>query len=185
MHPQLERVAREFRAVTERFHRLMDATPDDRWGVRAAVDAWSVAECIAHLNLTSAAMVPRLRAAWETARARGGGAPRRYRRAPMGLLLSLMVGPTPGVGRWRFGRIRTPAPFVPGGALPRAEVVREFEAWQADELALVSAANGLPIDAVRIESPFAEGVTYDGYSSLLILARHEHRHLAQAERVWG
>lgn len=185
MHAQLAAIDRDLQAVTDRFHRLLAATPDDRWTRRADADAWSVAECLAHLNLTSRAMVPRLRAAWEEARALGGGAPTRFGRSAIGWFVASMVGPLPGWGRRRFGRVRTAAAFVPSGELARATVVGEFEEWQAAQHALVRDADALPVDRVRIESPFVPGTRYDGYSSLIILVRHAHRHLAQAERVWA
>jgi hypothetical protein len=34
---------------------------------------------------------------------------------------------------------------------------------------------------VRVRSPFTDRVTYDVYSALLLLPRHQHRHLQQAE----
>ncbi len=183
MHPQLEQIQSEQRAVGGRFARLNGATPDDRWTRRADPGSWSVAECIAHLNLTSAAMVPLIRAAWAEAEALGEGAPPRFKRTTMGALIAAMVGPVPGWGRLRLGKVRTPPSFVPDGDLPRASVVTEFERWQHEERSLVQEADALPVDRVRIESPFVRGTRYDGYSSLLILVRHEHRHLAQAERA--
>ena len=101
------------------------------------------------------------------------------------LALAAMVGPLPRVGRFRFGRVRTPAPFIPQGALPRETILREFAEWQAAERALLLEAATMPVDRVRIESPFAPGMFYDGYSALRILVRHELRHIDQAERVWG
>ncbi len=183
MHPQLEQIQSEQRSVAERFERLNRATPDDLWARRADPDAWSVAECIAHLNLTSAAMVPLMRAAWAEAKALGEAPRSRFRKSAIGALVAAMVGPLPGWGRRRLGKVRTRPSFVPIGELPRSTVVAEFERWQREEHALVQAADALPVDRVRMESPFVKGTRYDGYSSLLILVRHEHRHLAQAERA--
>ncbi len=96
-----------------------------------------------------------------------------------------MVGPVPRVGRFGLGRVRTPAPFIPQGAMPREAILREFGEWQAAERLLLREAAAMPVDRVRIESPFAKGMFYDGYSSLRILVRHALRHVDQAERVWG
>ena len=84
---------------------------------------------------------------------------------------------------FKVGKVATPPPFVPGSDLERASVCREFHRWQEEELQLVREAAGLAIDRVKIESPFAPGVFYNGYSALLILPRHELRHLVQAERA--
>lgn len=180
--PQLAAIAREYDRLDERVRRLLAAMPADRWNVRIDPAEWSVAECFAHLNLTSAAMVPRLRAVWPEARALGAP-PKRYKAGIVGAILSAMVGPVPRIGRFKLGRVRTPAPFIPQGALPREAIMQEFAAWQSAERALLREAAELPVDRVRIESPFAPGMSYDGYSSLRILVRHELRHVAQAERA--
>ena len=181
---QLAKLSRERDRHDERVRRLLAATPDSRWSARNDPAAWSVAECFAHLNLTSAAMVPRLRAVWVEARALGG-APVRYKAGIVGAILAAMVGPIPRVGRFRLGRVKTPAPFIPQGALPRAAILRTFAEWQEAARTLLHEAASMPIDRVRIESPFAPGMFYDGYSSLRILVRHEWRHVDQAERIWG
>jgi hypothetical protein len=182
--PQLAAILREYDRLDVRVRDLLAAVPDPRWNVRADPSAWSVAECFAHLNLTSAAMVPRLRAVWPDARALGA-APARYKAGIVGAILSAMVGPVPRIGRFRLGRVKTPAAFIPQGALPREAIMREFAEWRAAERALLREAAEMPVDRVRIESPFAPGMFYDGYSSLRILVRHAHRHVDQAARVWG
>lgn len=181
--PQLAAIDREYDRLDRCVRDVLAAVPAPRWNVRADPSAWSVAECFAHLNLTSAAMVPRLRAVWPDARALGP-APARYKAGIVGAILSAMVGPMPRIGRFRIGRVRTPAAFIPQGALPRDAIMREFAEWQAAERSLLREAAELPVDRVRIESPFAPGMFYDGYSSLRILVRHAHRHVEQAARVW-
>jgi hypothetical protein len=178
---QLAEAALEFAAARERARALLAATPDRRWLQRPADGAWSVAECLAHLNLTSAAMVPRIRAAFEEAQMRPPIGARPYKPAMLGRILAATVGPVPTAAGFRFGRVRTPPPFVPGSHLPRAAVETELTRWMDDEAALVLEAEGLAIDEVRIESPFRAKTFYDGWSALLILVRHEHRHFAQAE----
>ncbi len=185
MHSQLAAITRDVRDAQTRLERLLATTPADRWLPRAEPGSWSVAECIAHLNLTSAAMVPPLRAACDEARVLGGGAPRRFKRTALGLVISSTGGPRWRIGGFRLGRVSTAPAFVPGGDLPQEQVVREFTEWTASELDLLEEADGLPLDRVRMESPFVKGAMYDAYSGMLTLGRHKHRHLEQAERVWG
>lgn len=182
--PQLAAIASAYDRLDVRVRELLAAVPDPRWNVRADPSAWSVAECFAHLNLTSAAMVPRLRAVWPHARALGP-APARYKAGIVGAILSAMVGPMPRIGRFRLGRVKTLAAFIPQGAQPREAIMREFAEWRVAERSLLREASEMPVDRVRIESPFAPGLFYDGYSSLRILVRHAHRHVDQAARVWG
>lgn len=185
MHPQLQRILDELSAAQVRYRRLLSATPDGRWATRPEPAQWAVGECIAHLNLTARAMQPLLEQAMSDARVLGGPAPRRYRRTFLGALLSAMMGPVPGWGRVRFGRVRTPPPFVPAWDEPRATIVAEFERSLAAHEATLRASDGLPLDRVFLNSPFRAGARYDAYSGWLILVRHIHRHLAQAERLWN
>ena len=50
-------------------------------------------------------------------------------------------------------------------------------------IAGVRQADGLPIDDVKIVSPFDDRVKYNLYAALTLVPRHQHRHLLQAERA--
>ena len=120
MHPQLQVVADEYRSAQGRLHELARVVPAERWGRRTDPDRWSVAECVAHLNLTSTAYLPLLREAVDRARALNAPAPGRYRRDPVGWLLWKTMGPpvrvrTKTIARSRYGRLifdRHEPPFV-------------------------------------------------------------------------
>jgi hypothetical protein len=182
-HRKLDELATAYDAVAKRFTTLDASVRDDQWTRRPAAAEWSVAECIAHLNLTSAAMLPRMRAAFNEAQSLGPIGTRPYKGALLGRILAAMVGPVPMVLGLRLGRTKTAAPFVPGSELPRAQVTSEFRRWMGEEKALLWTLEGLQIDRVTVESPFVAGARYDGYSALWIVARHELRHLVQAERA--
>ena len=181
---QLEEIATQFDRARERLHRVVSAVPRERWSVRADPARWSVAECVAHLNLTGGWYVPLLQNALAEARALGERAPRRYRRDPAGWLVSVFVGPTPRMGRGALGRARTAAAFVPSGDLPRETVLAEFDRLQTEQIALTRAAEGLPIHRVRITSPFNAKLRYNAYSAFVLLPRHQERHINQAAWVW-
>ncbi len=184
MHPQLQAILDDLSAVRARWQRLSVATPDDRWAVRPDPERWSVAECIAHLNLTARAMQPLLEAAAEEAKARprlqGDMKPSLF-----GRMLAAMVGPVPKLLGMRIGRVRTPPPFVPTGDEPRSVISAEFERHLGAHEASVRAADGLPLHEVVVESPFSKGAKYDAYSGWVVVVRHLNRHLQQAEEVWA
>lgn len=181
---QLAEVVEEFEKAERRLDRLVAETPDERWSVRADPERWSVAECIAHLNLTGAAYVPVLEAAVEQARTLPPLGDRRYRRDPVGWLLAIATGPLPRIGSLRFGRGRTATRFVPSGELDRETVVAAFKRLQTKQIELTRAGDGLPLDRVKVTSPFDARVRYNLYSCLVMLPGHQHRHLEQAEEVW-
>lgn len=179
LHPQLQAVIDEFGAAQARLHALHAATPPTAWSRRPDPACWSIAECVAHLNLTSAAYVPLLRQALAGAPARLPTAGRRLRRDPVGWLLWRMAGPPVRL------RVKTTAPFIPHSTAAPAELVAEFDRWQADQLDCVRHAHGLPLSRLWITSPFNRRIRYNVYASLTILPRHQHRHLWQAEQVWA
>ncbi len=180
---QLEAVAEEFARVRARFAALESRVSDEEWIARPAPNAWSVSECVAHLNLSAAAMLPRMRQAFAEARELPPIGARKYRGTMLGRMLASMLGPVPIVLGIKLGKSRTAAPFVPGTELPRAQIASEFRHWNTEEAALVREAEGLQVDKTTLESPFVKGARYDGFSALWIVARHEHRHLKQAERA--
>ena len=179
MHPQLDAIANEFLEALDRLHRLRAAVPANDWGRRRDPARWSVAECLAHLNLTSAAYLRILDAALAEAKRLGGPAPRRYRRDLTGWLLWKTMGPPVRT------RIRTAAAFVPESGAPPEALVIEFERLQNAQMAALREGDGLPLSRVRVVSPFNPRVRYNLYACLSMLPRHQHRHLWQAEQVWG
>jgi hypothetical protein len=82
----------------------------------------------------------------------------------------------------RFKSKTIPA-FVPSGDRPAEKIMAEFDRLQADQIAVTRQAEGLPIDRVKIVSPFNASVRYNVFSALSILSRHQHRHLWQAEQA--
>jgi hypothetical protein len=181
MHPQLARLIDELDHAQARLDRLSDEVPEDRWSGRSDPSRWSAAECIAHLNLTSEAYIPRLMKAIEKARKLPRAGNRRYKRDPLGWFLGKMFGPLPKIGSVRFGRVKTMPAFVPESDRPKQEIVSEFKRLQTELTRMVRESDGLAIDRVSIVSPFGDRIHYSCYSAFVLIARHEERHLQQAE----
>jgi hypothetical protein len=177
MHAQLIEIEREFESALERLHALRKKVPAATWSRRPAPERWSPGECVAHLNLTSATMLPLVRAGIEQARRSGSPAPTRYRRDLTGWLLWKSLGQ---VGRFKT---RTIPAWVPSGERAPDDLVAEFERLQAEQIACVRESEGVPIQAVKITSPVDARARYNVFSALSILARHQHRHLWQAEQA--
>jgi hypothetical protein len=184
VHPELTRIIAELQHAMTRLERLADSTPDDRWGKRNDPDKWSPAECVAHLNLTSAAYIPLIRKAIEEARQRPRSTANRYHRDFLGWLFGKMTGPLPTIGKARIGKVKTTAAFVPTGNQPKQQLLAQFKHDQDELIGMVGEANGLAIDKVMIRSPFGGKISYNCYSAFCILPRHQERHLQQAELVW-
>lgn len=177
MHPQLDEIIREFHSATERLDALVQAVPEAKWQTRPDPDRWSVAECVEHLNITGRKYLPILDQALKDALQLSGTAPRRYRRDPIGWMLWRTMGPPVRQ------RVKTTAEFVPVGGKSADELAAEFKQLQHEQITRTEAFDGLQLQKVRVKSPFNERVTYNAFSCLSILPRHQHRHLWQAEQV--
>lgn len=183
MQGQLADVVESLESAQLELRSLTDKLSEKDWSRRPGPDRWSAAGCVEHLNLTSRAYLPLLRDA--TARAREiGGAPRKhYKRDSLGWFMSMMIGPLHHIGKFKLGRVKTAPSFVPKGGQSRSQLLSEFVRLQADLVTIVRSADGLPLDAVKIVSPFGGRMKYSVYSALVIVARHQHRHIEQAEEA--
>jgi hypothetical protein len=177
MQRQLEAIIREFSDAQQRLQRLSANTSNEAWIHRADPARWSISECIAHLSLTTEAFLPILKDGIAHARQIAAPVPARYRRDLSGWLLWKTIGPPVRL------RIKTTAPFLPAGDTNRSDSVREFNSLQAELIQCVKECDGLPIQRIRVTSPFEARVKYNLYSALTIIPRHQHRHLWQAEQV--
>jgi hypothetical protein len=177
MHPQLQAVIDDFDAAQRRLHALAASAPAEMWAQRPDPRRWSAAECVAHLNLTSAGYLPLLDDAIERGRRSPAASTARFRRDPVGWLLWKSMAPPVRV------RVKTTAPFIPAQAASPADLAAEFDRLQREQVLRVRQADGLALDRIRIASPFNRRVTYNLYACFTILPRHQHRHLWQAEEA--
>ena len=184
MKRQLSAIVRELEAAEARIGKLAEKIPDAVWTQRSDETRWSVSECIAHLNITSEAFIPRIRKAIEEARQLPPSTGE-YKRDLLGALFGGAVGPMKKIGRFKLMRVKTPPAFVPNGQQPKNVSVAEFRRLQGVLTDLVRESDGKAIDQVRITSPFGEKIHYNTWSALVMIPRHQMRHIEQAEEVWG
>lgn len=185
MQRQLEAALESLESAQSRLRTLDRTASDSAWAKRPGPERWSAADCTEHLNLTTAAYLPLLRDALARAGETRGAPSTHYRRDPLGWFMGLMIGPLHHLGKARIGRVKTTPPFVPKGGKSREVLLSDFVRLQAELMTLVRRADGLPIDRVKIVSPFGGKMRYNAYSAIVIVARHQHRHLQQAEEAAG
>jgi hypothetical protein len=183
MQQQLSGLIDSLNGAQARLRTLTDKLPEAAWNRRPAPERWSAAQCIEHLNLTSRAFLPLLRDAVAEARLSRQSHKARYRRDPLGWFMSNMMGPLRHVGKFRVMRVKTLPPFVPKLNHSRTEILSDFVTLNAELVSLLRSADGFPIDEVKIVSPFGGRMKYNTYSAFVIVTRHEHRHIQQAEEA--
>ncbi len=177
MGPQLRAVIEDRESAARRLRKLTQTATADTWRRRPAPASWSAAECVHHLNLMSAALLPRLRAGLSEARDVRETVGRTYRRDLIGWLIGQAMAPSGGL------KTATVEAFKPSPEVPLTTLLADFSRLQSELAACVAAANGLALGHVRITSPYDSRVRYNLYSALTLIPRHQHRHLLQAERA--
>jgi hypothetical protein len=180
---QIADIVQSLESAQSHLRRLTDKLPESDWNKKPAANQWSAAECVEHLNLTSRAYIPRLRDAVAKAREVRHSPTRHYRHDALGWFLSVMFGPLRHLGKFKVLRVKTTPAFVPRPGRSRTEILSDFVRLQTELISLVQSANGLPIDHVKIVSPFGGRMKYNAYSALVIVSRHQLRHLEQAEEA--
>jgi hypothetical protein len=180
-HIALAREVEEFRQQFEQRSQdaeaIVEPLSDDQFNWRHAPEAWSVAQCIEHLNTSARLYLPQLDEAIANAIRRGmyGEGPFSYN--VIGRFLTAAMEPPP-----RF-KLKAPKPFHPPPPRPRSEVMAAFKAYQVQFQDRLRQANGLDLARAKVRSPTAAWLRFSLGSGFALMLAHERRHLWQARSV--
>lgn len=175
--PAIEDLALELRDAAAHASRIASGHSREALAKRPAVNSWSAAECIEHLNLTTRAYLPKLEAAFEELRKGNLRSDGPYGTEPWARVFRWILEPPVRM------RMPTPPPFEPVIPADPKRVTGDFQQLQRQLLELLEGGRGLAIDRVRLVSPFAARVKYNVHSAYMLIAVHQRRHLWQAERA--
>lgn len=170
-------VEKDLNAATARARQLVDNTPARLFTVRPKLTQWSAAECLAHLSISSELFLPILRRAIDEAQKRGLKATRPPRMDLLGAILRWFLEPP------IRKRVKTTAAFVPKAIRAKSEALAEFSLLQSQLIDTLRLASSVPMERLKIVSPFDSRVRYNVYSAFRIIAAHQRRHLWQAEQA--
>jgi len=173
----LERLVSELAAIEADADALVAGLDDEQFNWSPAPAAWSIAQCLDHLNNANTLYLARVRPAIEQARARG-----LRRRAPLAMSWW---------GR-RFVRsleppvrlkMRAPRAIVPARRKRKAEVWPEFVRIHGHIRGLVEGSADVDLNRARMKNPFFALVPMRAGTALRVIVAHDRRHLWQARRV--
>jgi hypothetical protein len=167
----------QFAAISGSFQSLVKSAGPDLCCKRLSPTAWSAAECIQHLSLSADAYFPVWQQVIATAGPRKAEMNAPYRIDFWGRLLCWILEPPARI------RSRTPAPFQPGECGRIDQVIDEFLDRQERIVAALRRCRGRAIDEVKMASPVDSRVRYSVWSSFVVNAAHQRRHLWQAEQA--
>jgi hypothetical protein len=172
----LDELEEQFGDVSVRFRALV-ASAGAEICARPSPESWSAAECIQHLSLSSDAYFP----VWQQIIATAG--PRKEEvNAPYsvdfwGRVLCWILEPPARI------RSKTPAPYQPLECGRIDEVLDRFLERQESVVAALRRCRGREIDKIKMASPIDARIRYSIWSSFLVTASHQRRHLWQAEQA--
>jgi hypothetical protein len=138
--------------------------------------AWSVGQCLEHLSISNEVYVEPM--------AESLGVP------PAGAVEEIRPG---WFGRWfirtyiepttQKKRARAPTKIMPVAKEIDSSILDRFIASNARVRDVITRARGHDVNRVRFRNPFVPVIRFTVGTGLQIIARHNHRHLLQAERV--
>jgi hypothetical protein len=169
---QLESIRQELNVNSERAKQLFAGLSDAQLLEKPPSGGWSVAECVAHLNLATEEFYKRGSLELKDVPKSAG----RLHADFVGKLLAWVLEPP--------YRIKTKTmPFATPTKIDASSVLPEFLAIQSKLQQKLNESEGQAIDKVKIASPFGEKISYNLYSFFLITTAHQRRHLWQAEQL--
>jgi len=171
----LDDLEAQFTAICTRFKALVSSAGQDLCATPPAPRSWSAVQCLQHLNLTSDIYFP----IWQQVIAAAG--PRKtelnapYRTDFWGRLLAWILEPPPRI------RSKTLAHFEPLQCNDVVQVLEGFCDRQNRIIAALHRCRGRAIDEVKFASPVDARIRYSIWSSFVVTAAHQRRHLWQAD----
>ena len=171
-------VGGELEAAKADARALFEGLSDAAARFRPAPGAWSMAECLDHLNVVGRLYLGALDRAIDEGRRRGltGEPPFRYGLLARWLVRSMDAPP--------LFRTRSPRPFRPATAAPPvAESLPAFLALQGELLERLERAEGLDFRRVKVVSPASRRLKLGLGTAFAVTAAHQRRHLWQARQV--
>lgn len=180
-HLALAREVDDFRQQFEQMSVDADALvhplTEDQFFWQPAADAWSVAQCLEHLNVSARLYLPKLDESIANAIRRGvyGEGPFSY--SLVGRFFTALMEPPARVN------VKSPRPFHPPPRRPRQEIMAAFKAYQVQFIDRLRAANGIDLARAKVTSPTSSWLRFSLGSGFALMLAHERRHLWQARNV--
>jgi hypothetical protein len=175
--PELDVLRRQFEQLANDADALVAPLSDPQFTWQPQPNAWSVAQCIDHLNTTARMYLPVLDEGIANAIRQGQYGEGPYAYPWFARMFVRWLEPPP-----RF-RSRAPAGFRPPPGRTRQEIMSAFRAYQVQYVDRLRQANGLDLSRARARSPVVSWLVFPLGSAFASMAAHERRHLWQARQV--
>ncbi len=175
--PEIESFRAEFERLAADADALVTPLSDAQLTWQPAPGAWSVAQCIEHLNVTARLYLPKLDEAIADAIRRGLYADGPFTYNWLGRFVVRSQEPPARL------KVKTLKSFQPADRRPRHDIMAAFRAYQVQFIDRLRQANGLDLSKARVSSPASQWLRIPLGSGFALMAAHERRHLWQARNV--
>lgn len=175
--PEVENYRQQFERLASEADALVKPLTDEQFTWSPVSGAWSIAECLDHLNVTARLYLPRIDEAIADAIRRGlyGNGP--YTHDLIGRLFVLSMEPPAKI------KVKAAESFRPGAPRGRSEIMAAFRAYQVQFVDRLRQANGLDLRRAKVHSPSSSWIKVSLNSGFALMVAHERRHLWQAQQI--
>src|SRR5262245_5522870 len=174
MNVDVASLLRQLQAIKADAEKVLSDLSDAQFNWRPQPHAWSIAQCLDHLNIFGqqyfSILIEKITHA-EKANLLGGG------RYELGLVGRLFLRLTEPPVRSRF---KAPKRFVPAPEKQLTAVAEEFLTLQDKAIAMIRQAEKLNWGKIKVASPQSRVLKFNLATILVIVVAHERRHLWQA-----
>lgn len=175
--PEIEHFRKQFERLSADADALVSPLSDEQFNWHPSPGAWSIAQCVDHLNVTARMYLPMLDAGIADAIRRGLYAPGPFQYNWFNRMVAGSMEPP-----YRL-KTKSPKAFQPPPSRPRQDVMAAFRAYQVQFIDRLRQANGLDLTRARVASPVLTWWRMPLGTGLAFTAAHERRHLWQARRI--
>lgn len=175
--PGVDGYRQEFERLASEADALIAPLTEEQFNWEPKPGAWSVAQCIEHLNITARLYLPRLDEGIADAIRGGLYGEGPYQHDLIGRMFIRVMEPPATF------KVKAPVSFRPGPRRSRSEIMAAFRAYQVQFVDRLRQANGLDLRRAKVHSPASTWIKMSLGAGFALMAAHERRHLWQARRV--
>ncbi len=143
---------------------------------KPAQNVWSIGECISHLITTNELYFNKMN---ESVRNRGAENAQeiKYYQSFWGKILAKAVDPE------KVKKVKTFNVFMPSQSSISKSITGDYRLLTNQLIELVKTMNGINLRKIRISSPVSKLIILNLGDPLIIIPKHDERHLNQAEKL--
>ena len=176
--PELIIYRRLFESAREDIHNLVNGLTDTQFNQRPDPERWAIGECIDHLCVVGAHMIPVIDTGIEQARTKNWNNDGPFTYGFLGNWFVNFAGPSENA---RKRKLKAPVMYTPTSNHTISRLVKAFAELQDDFIGRVHQANGLDLARVKITSPVTRLIRLSLGQWFALMAGHQERHFLQAQ----